>query len=80
MKAGNWRIVMFIDGTDKEGKATYQQIYQHQEGRKACVSPGYCSDPDLEWLLLQKERLRHGVKNIQKEKKSLVMFLLQFGS
>ena len=56
METGDWRIVMFIDGTDTEGKATYQQIYQHQDGRKACVSPGYCSDPDLEWLLLQKDR------------------------
>ena len=53
---GDWRIVMLIDGTDTEGKATYQQIYQHQDGRKACVGPGFCSDPDLEWLLLQKDR------------------------
>ena len=56
METGDWRIVMFIDGTDTEGKATYQQIYQHQDGRKACVGPGFCSDPDLEWLLLQKDR------------------------
>ena len=56
MKIGNWRVVMLIDGTDTEGKATYQQIYQHKDGRKACVGPGYCSDPDLEWLLLQKDR------------------------
>ena len=56
MKTGNWRVVMLIDGTDTEGKATYQQIYQHKDGRKACVGPGYCSDPDLEWLLLQKDR------------------------
>lgn len=51
-----WRIVMFSDVSDTEGKATYQQIYQHQDGRKACVSPWYCNDPDLEWLLLQKDR------------------------
>ena len=25
MKTGNWRVVMLIDGTDTEGKATYQQ-------------------------------------------------------
>ena len=56
METGKWRIVMLIDGTDTEGRATYQQIYQHQDGRKACVGPGYCSDPDLEWLLLQKDR------------------------
>ena len=56
MKTGNWHVVMLIDGTDTEGKATYQQIYQHQNGRKAYVSPGYCSDLDLEWLLLQKNR------------------------
>ena len=47
MKIGNWRVVMLIDGTDTEGKATYQQIYQHQDGRKDCVGPGYCSNPDL---------------------------------
>ena len=45
---GDWRVVMLIDGTDTKGKATYQQIDQHQDGRKACVGPGYCSDPDLE--------------------------------
>ena len=60
MKTGDWRIVMLIDGTDKEGKATYQQIYQHQDERKACVFPGYCSDPGLELLfcfsLEQRER------------------------
>ena len=81
MKTGNWRVVMLIDGTDTEGKATYQQIYQHKDGRKACVGPGYCSDPDLEWLLLQKDRtIKAWNKNIQKEKKSFVMFLLQSGS
>ena len=46
MKIGNWRVVMLIDGTDTEGKATYQQIYQYKDVRKACVGPGYCSDPD----------------------------------
>ena len=51
METGDWCIVMLIDGTDSEGKTKYQQIYQHQKGRKACVGPGYCSDPDLEWLL-----------------------------
>ena len=56
METGDWRIVMCIDGTDTDGKATYQHIYQHQDGRKACVGPGFCSDPDLEWLLLQKDR------------------------
>ena len=68
METGGWRIVMLIDGTDTEGKATYQQIYQHQDGRKACVASGYCSDPDFEWLLLQKE------------KKSDVMFFMLLGS
>ena len=81
MKTGDWRIVMRIDGTDTEGENTYQQIYQHQDGRKACVGPGYCSDPDLEWLLLQKDiKIKAWKKNIQKEKKSLVMFLIQLGS
>ena len=54
---GDWRIVMLIDGTDTEGKATYQQIYQHQDGRKACVAPGFCSDPDLEWLPMKGGKL-----------------------
>ena len=81
METGDWRIVMLIDGTDKEGKATYQQIYQHQDGRKACVGPGYCSDPDLEWLLLQKDRkIKAWNKKHTKRKKSLVMFFIQPGS
>ena len=29
---------------------------KHKNSRKACVGPGFCSDPDLEWLLLQKDR------------------------
>ena len=81
MKTGHWRIVMLIDGTDTEGKATYQQIYQHKDGRKACVAPGYCSDPDLEWLLLQKDRtIKAWNKKHTKRKKSFVMFFMQPGS
>ena len=81
MKIGNWRVVMLIDGTDTEGKATYQQIYQHQDGRKACVGPGYCSDPDLEWLLLQKDRkIKAWNTKRTKRKKLLVMFFMQLGS
>ena len=67
IETGDWRIVMLIDGTDTEGKATYQQIYQHQDGRKACVGPGYCSDPDLEWLLLQKDRTYGKEALVQRE-------------
>ena len=81
MATGDWRIVMLIDGTDTEGKATYQQIYQHQDGRKACVGPGYCSDPDLEWLLLQKDRKNKAWNTRHtKRKKSFVMFFMQPGS
>ena len=37
MKTVNWHIFMLIDGTYTEGKATYQQIYQHKNSRKAYV-------------------------------------------
>ena len=55
-RTGDWKIVMYVDGVDSEGKNTYQHIYQHKDGRKAYVGPGYCSDPDLEWILFQKNR------------------------
>ena len=55
-RTGDWQIVMFVDGVDSKGRATYQHIYQHKDGRKAYVGPGYCSDPDLEWILFQKDR------------------------
>ena len=58
MKPSDWRIVMLIDGTDASGKLTYQYVYQHRDGRKAYVGPGYCSDPDLEWILFIKNRER----------------------
>ena len=56
-RTGDWQIVMYLDGVDAEGKKTYQHIYEHQDGRKAYVGPGYCSDPDLEWILFQTERI-----------------------
>ena len=61
MKAGGWRIIRFSDGTDASGKLTYQHVYQHRDGRKAYVGPGYCSDPDLEWILFLKNREGKGV-------------------
>ena len=81
METGDWRIVMLIDGTDTEGKATYQQIYQHQDGRKACVGPGFSVIQIWNGFYYKKiERLRHGIQDIQKEKKSFVMFFMQPGS
>ena len=56
MNPSDWRIVMLIDGTDASGKLTYQHVYQHSDGRKAYVGPGYCSDPDLEWILFKRNR------------------------
>ena len=53
-RTGDWQIVMFLDGVDSEGKTTYQHIYEHSDGRKAYVGPGYCSDPDLEWILFKR--------------------------
>ena len=55
-RTGDWQIVMFLDGVDSEGKTTYQHIYEHSDGRKAYVGPGYCSDPDLEWILYKRNR------------------------
>ena len=76
METGNWRIVMFIDGTDTEGKATYQHIYQHQDGRKACVGPGFCSDPDLEWILFQKTRERKSWRRRQTKRERISIFMI----
>ena len=76
MKTGDWRIVMLVDGTDTEGKATYQHIYQHRDGRKACVGNGYCSDPDLEWLLLQKDRQMKAWSRRHTKRKKVSHFVL----
>ena len=57
-RTGDWQIVMFLDGVDSDGETTYQHIYEHSDGRKAYVGPGYCSDPDLEWILFLKDRER----------------------
>ena len=46
----------YLDGVDSEGETTYQHIYEHSDGRKAYVGPGYCSDPDLEWILFKRNR------------------------
>ena len=73
---GDWRIVMLIDGTDTEGKATYQHIYQHQDGRKACVGPGFCSDPDLEWILFQKTRERKSWRRRQTKRERISIFMI----
>ena len=53
-RTGDWQIVMYLDGVDSEGETTYQHIYEHSDGRKAYVGPGYCSDPDLEWILFKR--------------------------
>jgi hypothetical protein len=54
-KIGDWEIIQFIDYED-EGWS-YEHIYQHADGRQAVVGPGgYCSDPDLSWLLHQRAR------------------------
>ena len=72
-RTGDWQIVMYLDGVDEEGKKTYQHVYEHKDGRKAYVGPGYCSDPDLEWILFQTERKikAWNIKHAKKEKISL---------
>ena len=69
-RTGDWKIVMHADGVDSKGQNTYQHIYQHKDGRKAYVSPGYCSDPDLEWILFQKNReIKAWIKRCAKREK-----------
>tara|TARA_B100001250_G_scaffold376676_1_gene365122 strand:+ start:120 stop:662 length:543 start_codon:yes stop_codon:yes gene_type:complete len=69
-RTGDRQIVMYLDGVDADGKTTYQHIYEHKDGRKAYVGPGYCSDPDLEWILFQNERKIKvwNIKHAKKEK------------
>ena len=72
-RTGDWKIVMLLDGLDSEGKTTYQHIYEHSDGRKAYVGPGYCSDPDLEWILLKRSRENkfNKIRHAKREKISL---------
>jgi hypothetical protein len=59
LKIGDWEIIQFIDYEDEEW--SYEHIYRHADGREAVVGPGgYCSDPDLGWLLH-----RHEIKKKQ---------------
>ena len=75
-RTGDWQIVMFVDGVDSKGRATYQHIYQHRDGRKAYVGPGYCSDPDLEWILFLKDREKKAweITYAKREKISIYVF------
>ena len=70
-RTGDWQIVMFLDGVDSEGKTTYQHIYEHSDGRKAYVGPGYCSDPDLEWILFKRNRVNK-LLNRRKAKREII--------
>ena len=51
---GGWELVELIDFVDPW---SYEHIYRHADGREAVVGPdGYCSDPDLGWLLYKHEQ------------------------
>ena len=63
-KIGDWEIIQFIDYEDEEW--SYEHIYQHADGREAVVGPGgYCSDPDLSWLLHRHERKKKQMARIK---------------
>lgn len=52
---GDWELIRLIDYTDPD--EGYAHIYRHPDGREAVVgSGGYCSDPDLGWILNQYQR------------------------
>ena len=63
IKIGDWQIIQFIDYEDEEW--SYEHIYRHADGREAVVGPGgYCSDPDLSWLLEQRKRKKKQIARI----------------
>ena len=63
IKIGDWQIIQFIDYEDEEW--SYEHIYRHADGREAVVGPGgYCSDPDLSWLLVQRKRKKKQIGRI----------------
>ena len=76
IKTGDWHIVMFLDGIDANGINTYQHVYLHKDGRKAYVGPGYCSDPDLEWILFQKDRRMKEWSGRQDKRKKVSQFAI----
>jgi len=52
---GGWNLIELRDFDDPNW--SYEYVYSHHDSRKAVVGPGgYCSDPDLGWLLCQRER------------------------
>ena len=64
LKIRDWEIIKFIDYDDEEW--SYEHIYQHADGREAVVGPGgYCSDPDLSWLLHQRKRKKKQIARIK---------------
>ena len=64
LKIGDWEIIQFIDYEDEDW--SYEHIYKHADGREAVVGPGgYCSDPDLSWLLHGRERKKKQMARIK---------------
>tara|TARA_B100000700_G_scaffold259665_1_gene294617 strand:+ start:2006 stop:2602 length:597 start_codon:yes stop_codon:yes gene_type:complete len=74
-RTGNWKIVIFLDGVNSDGETTYQHIYEHRDGRKAYVGPGYCSDPDLEWILFQRSR-ENKLLTRKKKREKLSLYII----
>jgi hypothetical protein len=63
-KIGDWEIIQLNDYADEEW--SYEHIYRHSDGREAVVGPGgYCSDPDLSWLLHRRERKKKQMARIK---------------
>ena len=53
---GGWKIVMHYDCDPSNGGPPYVNVWEHLDGRQSQEGPGFCDDPDLEFLLFQQQR------------------------
>ncbi len=57
---GGWELSMHYDLLDPDDPdydvPPYINVWEHKDGRKAQEGPGFCSDPDLAWFLLEQKK------------------------
>ncbi len=69
-----WKLVMHYD-YDPEDDPPYTNIWEHKDGRRATEEPGFCNDPDLKRLLLEKQKISERKERKRKNLNGFSKFL-----
>lgn len=57
LRVQDWTLVEIGDAFAPSGELDYWYVYEHRDGRRATVSAdGRCTDPELEALLVARDR------------------------